>query len=141
MLQAIIALNAWNELSVLQRAPWLGRLFAASILRQASITSGAHLVAINLGLKTISVDRRRHRDRETRLLPIAQGPLSATEIGMKEHDRLVLARTSSCSWLLSSTKRIVGREAASAIPSASRSSFFWALIYGRTYSGDIKRTS
>ncbi|MBY5551938.1 DUF1612 and helix-turn-helix domain-containing protein [Rhizobium leguminosarum] len=93
VLQAIIALDAWNELSVLQHAPWLGRLFSASILRQAGITSGAHLAAINLGLKTIPVDRRRHRDRETRLLAIAHGFLAAAEIGLKEHDRLALART------------------------------------------------
>ncbi len=91
-LQVIIALDAWNELSVLQHAPWLGRLLAASILRQAGITSGAHLAAINLGLKSIPVDRRRHRDRETRLLAIAQGLLAAAEIGVKEHDRLALAR-------------------------------------------------
>ncbi|TCL65744.1 RHE_PE00001 family protein [Rhizobium sp. BK251] len=92
ILQAIVALDAWNELSVLQHAPWLGRLFAASILREAGITTGAHLAAVNLGLKTIPVDRRRHRDRETRLLAIAQGLIAAAEIGMKEHDRLVLAR-------------------------------------------------
>lgn len=91
--RAIVALDAWNEISVLQHAPWLGRLFAVSILRQAGITTGAHLVAINLGLKTIPVDRRRHRDREIRLLAIAQGLIAAAEIGMKEHDRLVLART------------------------------------------------
>ncbi|MDH1271379.1 RHE_PE00001 family protein [Rhizobium pusense] len=93
MLQAIVALDAWNELSVLQHAPWLGRLFCASILREAGITTGAHLAAINLGLKTIPVDRRRHRDRETRLLAIAAGLLAAAEIGLKEHDRLMLART------------------------------------------------
>ncbi|MGR8964182.1 RHE_PE00001 family protein [Rhizobium leguminosarum] len=93
VLQAIVALDAWNELSVLQHAPWLGRLLVASILRQAGVTSGAHLAAINLGLKTIPVDRRRHRDRETRLLAIAHGLLAAAEIGMKEHDRLALART------------------------------------------------
>ncbi|AWI61588.1 hypothetical protein AB395_00006411 (plasmid) [Sinorhizobium fredii CCBAU 45436] len=92
-LQAIIALDAWNELSVLQHAPWLGRLLAASVLREAGITTGAHLVAVNLGLKTIPVDRRRHRDRETRLLAIAHGLLAAAEIGMKEHDRLTLAKT------------------------------------------------
>ncbi len=92
VLQAIVALDAWNELLVLQHAPWLGRLLAASILRQAGITTGAHLAAINLGLKTIPVDRRRHRDRETRLLAIAHGLIAAAEIGMKEHDRLALAR-------------------------------------------------
>ncbi|TWF47585.1 DNA binding protein with HTH domain [Neorhizobium alkalisoli] len=93
VLQAIVAVDSWNELSVLQHAPWLGRLLAASILREAGITSGSHLTAINLGLKTIPVDRRRHRDRETRLLAIAHGLLAAAEIGMKEHDRLTLART------------------------------------------------
>ncbi|NEV11337.1 DUF1612 domain-containing protein [Rhizobium sp. SEMIA 4088] len=93
VLQAIVALDAWNEFSVLQHAPWLGRLFCASILRQAGITSGAHLASINLGLKTIPVDRRRHRDRQTRLLAIAHSLVAAAEIGLKEHDRLVLART------------------------------------------------
>lgn len=77
---------------VLQHAPWLSRLFCASILRLAGITTGAHLAAINLGLKTISVDRRRHREREFRLLAIANGMLAAADIGMKEHDRLALAR-------------------------------------------------
>ncbi|NRP21255.1 hypothetical protein LPJGGPFB_04514 [Ensifer adhaerens] len=93
VLQAIVALDAWNELSVLQHAPWLGRLLVASILRQAGITTGTHLAAINVGLKSIPVDRRRHRDRETRLLAIAHGLIAAAELGLKEHDRLALART------------------------------------------------
>ena len=93
VLQAIVVLDAWNELSVLQHAPWLGRLLVASILRQTGVTTGAHLAAINTGLKTIPVDRRRRRDRETRMLAIAHGFLAAAEIGLKEHDRLALART------------------------------------------------
>ncbi|MBD9490479.1 RHE_PE00001 family protein [Ensifer sp. ENS11] len=93
VLQAIVALDAWNELSVLQHAPWLGRQLAASILRQAGVTTAAHLAAFNTGLRTIPVDRRRHRDRATRLLAIADGLLAATELGLKEHDRLALART------------------------------------------------
>ncbi|MBY5816410.1 DUF1612 and helix-turn-helix domain-containing protein [Rhizobium leguminosarum] len=109
MLQAIFALDAWNELAVLQHAPWLGRLLCASILRQAGITTGAHLAAINLGLKTIPVDRRRHRDRETRLLAIALGLLAAAEIGLKEHDRLALART-----LLE--RKLDGRRTSSKLP-------------------------
>ncbi|WP_147179438.1 RHE_PE00001 family protein [Sphingomonas psychrolutea] len=108
-LQAIIALDAWNELAVLQHAPWLGRLFAASILREAGITSGAHLAAVNLGLKTIPVDRRRHRDRETRLLAIAHGLLAAAEIGMKEHDRLALAKTMM-------DRKLYGRRTSSKLP-------------------------
>ncbi|TCP76092.1 DNA binding protein with HTH domain [Rhizobium sp. PP-CC-2G-626] len=109
VLQAIIVLDAWNELSVLQHAPWLGRLFAASILRQAGVTSGAHLAAINLNLKTIPVDRRRHRDRETRLLAIAHGLLAAAEIGMKEHDRLALARQMM-------ERELVGKRSSSKLP-------------------------
>ncbi|MGO6992972.1 RHE_PE00001 family protein [Rhizobium johnstonii] len=109
VLQAIVALDAWNELSVLQHAPWLGRLLCASMLRQAGVTSGAHLAAINLGLKTIPVDRRRHRNRETRLLGIAHGFLAAAEIGMKEHDRLVLAKTMM-------DRKLEGRRASSKLP-------------------------
>jgi hypothetical protein len=109
VLQAIVALDAWNEILVLQHAPWLGRLFAASILREAGITTGTHLAAINLGLKTIPVDRRRDRDRETRLLAIAHGLLAAAEIGLKEHDRLVLARTLM-------ERKLEGRRTSSKLP-------------------------
>ena len=109
VLQGIVAIDAWNELSVLQHAPWLGRLLAASILRQAGITTGAHLAAMNLGLKTIPVDRRRHRDRETRLLAIAHGLIAAAEIGLKEHDRLALARQMM-------ERKLEGRRTSSKLP-------------------------
>ncbi|MBY5515665.1 RHE_PE00001 family protein [Rhizobium leguminosarum] len=109
VLQAIVVLDAWNELSVLQHAPWLGRLLTASILRQAGITTGAHLATINLGLKTIPVDRRRHRDRETRLLAIAHGLIAAAELGLKEHDRLALARTMF-------ERKLEGRRTSSRLP-------------------------
>jgi hypothetical protein len=109
VLQAIVTLDAWNELAVLQHAPWLGRLFAASILCQAGITTGVHLAAINVGLKTITVDRRRHRDRETRLLSIAYGLMAAAEIGLKEHDRLALARKMM-------ERKLEGRRASSKLP-------------------------
>ncbi|MGR9249431.1 RHE_PE00001 family protein [Rhizobium leguminosarum] len=109
VLQAIVALDAWNELSVLQHAPWLSRLFCASILRQAGVSTGTHLAAINLGLKTIPVDRRRHRDRETRLLAIAHGLLAAAEIGLKDHDRLTLAKTMM-------VRKLEGRRTSSKLP-------------------------
>lgn len=109
VLQVIVALDAWNELSVLQHAPWLGRLLAASILRDAGLTTAAHLAAFNVGFKTIPVERRRHRDRETRLLAIAQGLIAAADFGMKEHDRLALARKMM-------ERRLVGRRASSKLP-------------------------
>jgi hypothetical protein len=109
VLQAIVAIDAWNEISVLQHAPWLGRLFSASILREAGVTTGAHLAAVNLGLKTIPVDRRRHGDRETRMLAIAHGLIAAAEIGLKEHDRLALARTLM-------ERKLEGRRTSSKLP-------------------------
>ncbi|MBY5315451.1 RHE_PE00001 family protein [Rhizobium leguminosarum] len=109
VLQAVVALDAWNDLSVLQHAPWLGRLLAASILRQAGLTTAAHLTAINLGLKTIPVDRRRHRDRETRLLAILGSIIAAAELGLKEHDRLLLARKMM-------ERRLVGKRTSSKLP-------------------------
>ena len=109
VLQAIVALDAWNEIAVLQHAPWLGRLLAASILREGGITTDGHLAAINLGLKAIPVDRRRHRDRETRLLAIARALTIAAETGLKEHDRLALARQMM-------QRKLEGRRTSSRLP-------------------------
>ena len=109
VLQAVVALDAWNELSVLQHAPWLGRLLAASILRDAGLTTAAHLAAFNVGFKTIPVDRRRHRDREARLLAMAHGFLAAAELGLKEHDRLALARKLM-------ERRLIGKRTSSKLP-------------------------
>ncbi|TDR34135.1 DNA binding protein with HTH domain [Aquamicrobium defluvii] len=109
VLQAIVALDAWNEISVLQHASWMGRLLAASILRQGGVTTGIHLAAINFGLKTIPVDRRRHRNREVRLLAIAHGLIAAAEIGLKEHDRLALAKTLM-------ERKLEGRRTSSKLP-------------------------
>ncbi|PYB71857.1 RHE_PE00001 family protein [Rhizobium wuzhouense] len=109
VLRGIVALDAWDELAVLQHAPWLGRLLVASILRQAGVTTGTHLAAINIGLKTISIDRRRHRHRETRLVAIAEGLIAAAELGLKEHDRLALARKMM-------ERKLEGRRTSSKLP-------------------------
>jgi len=109
VLQAIVALDAWNEIAVLQHAPWLGRLLAASVLREGGVTTSGHLAAINLGLKAIPVDRRRHRDRETRLLAIARALTISAETGLKEHDRLVLARQMMM-------RKLEGRRTSSRLP-------------------------
>lgn len=109
VLQAVVALDAWNDLSVLQHAPWLGRLLSASLLRQAGITTGAHLAAINLGLKTVPVNLRRHRDREARLLANLGGIIAGAEVGLKEHDRLLLARKMM-------ERRLVAKRTSSKLP-------------------------
>ncbi|MFB2553849.1 RHE_PE00001 family protein [Ensifer soli] len=129
VLQAIVALDAWSTLEVLQHAPWLGRHLAASILRQAGVTTGAHLVAINIGLKTIPVDRRRHRSREVRLLAIADGLIAAAEIGLKEHDRLALARKMM-------ERKLSGRRTSSKLPELVELVMATPLVHA----GTIKKT-
>lgn len=109
VLQTVIALDAWNDMAVLQHASWLGRLLAASLLRQAGLTTTVHLAAINLGLKTVPVDRRRHRDRDTRLAAILQGLQAGAEIGLREHDRLALARQMM-------ERKLQGRRTSSRLP-------------------------
>ncbi len=109
VLQSILALDAWNELGVLQRAPWLGRLLAASLLRREGLTSHAHLLAFNAGLKTIRVERRRHRNFETRLIASLDGLIAGVELGFKEHDWLLLARQMM-------ERRLTGRRASSKLP-------------------------
>nr|WP_152850166.1 RHE_PE00001 family protein [Brucella intermedia] len=109
VLQAVLALDAWNELAVLQRVPWLGRLLAASLLRREWLTSQAHLLAFNVGLKTIRVERRRHRHFDTRLMASLDGLMAGIELGFKEHDRLLLARQMM-------ERRLTGRRASSNLP-------------------------
>ncbi|WP_376711050.1 RHE_PE00001 family protein [Pseudochrobactrum lubricantis] len=109
VLQAILALDAWKELAVLQRAPWLGRLLAASLLRRDGLTTQVHLLALNAGLKTIRVERRRHRNFETRLMASLDGLIAGVELGFKEHDRLLLARQML-------ERRLTGRRASSNLP-------------------------
>ncbi len=73
VLRAALLLGAWNDLQVLQPAPWLGRLLAAEKLRKAGLTTAAHFAAVNLGLKSIAVGRRRLGRRETRCCQSSKG--------------------------------------------------------------------
>jgi len=127
MLRAIVLLDAWNALQVLQHAPWLGRLLAGSVLRQAGVTSGSHLAAMNLGLRSIPVDQRRHPRRETRLLAIARGMIAAADTGLKEHDRLVLARRVM-------ERKLIGRRTSSKLPELIEMVIARPLVHSGTVS-------
>jgi hypothetical protein len=108
MLRAVLLLDAWNQLQVLQHAPWLGRLLAAALLRETGITL-VHLATVNLGLKAIPRERRASRDRNDRLLAFLDGIAAGAEAGLKEHDRLLLARQQM-------QRRLAGRRASSKLP-------------------------
>jgi hypothetical protein len=106
---ALNTLVAWSEISVLQHAPWLmSGVFGshpAPGRHHHRRPSSRH----QSWPKTILVDRRRHRDRDTRLLAIANGLLAAAEIGSKEHDRLALARAMM-------ERKLDGRRTSSRLP-------------------------
>ena len=91
VLKTAIALDAWNQLQVLQHRAELGRQLAASLLRQEGLAK-AHLPPLNVGLKAIKIDRRRAPSRMTRLLAILESFEETAATGLKEHDRLLAAR-------------------------------------------------
>jgi hypothetical protein len=108
VLRAVLLLDAWEKLQVLQHAPWLGRLLAGALLREMGVST-SHLVAVNLGMKQVQRERRASRDRDTRLSAFVDALKAAAELGMKDHDRLLLARQQM-------QHRLAGRRASSKLP-------------------------
>ncbi|MDG4892704.1 RHE_PE00001 family protein [Mesorhizobium sp. WSM4976] len=91
VLRAAILLEAWSQIEVLQHAAWLGPLLAAALLRQEGVAAG-HLAGLHLGAKTIPRERRRARTRSDRILAWLDAIHESALAGLKEHDRLVLAK-------------------------------------------------
>ncbi|WP_189523720.1 MULTISPECIES: RHE_PE00001 family protein [unclassified Mesorhizobium] len=92
ILRAAVLLEAWSDIEVLQHATWLGPLFVAALLRQEGL-AGNHLVSLQLGAKNIPRERRRARNRSDRLLAFVDAIHEAALAGLKEHDRLVMAKS------------------------------------------------
>ncbi|WP_431323928.1 RHE_PE00001 family protein [Rhizobium sp. YTU87027] len=91
-LGAALIFDAWERIEPLRRQHWLGGLLVASYLRaRGKVTS--HLFAFYAGLKTIRHERRRSRDRLTRLQAFLEAMVESASAGLKEMDRLSLART------------------------------------------------
>jgi hypothetical protein len=95
VLAAAVLWDAWEGIAPLQHQSWLGPLFAECMLRQRRKTI-AHLFSLNAGLRVVAHERRRHRDRTTRLLTFLDAVSEAAALGLKEHDRLTLARNRCC---------------------------------------------
>jgi hypothetical protein len=91
LLAAALAWDAWETLAPLQHRPWLGPLLVAALLRARTKTR-AHLPCFNAGLRTIARERRRALDPTTRLIGFLDAATAAATAGLKEHDRLMLAR-------------------------------------------------
>ncbi|MBB3659947.1 hypothetical protein FHX15_005216 [Rhizobium sp. BK650] len=90
-LAAALLFDAWERIEPLRRQHWLGGLLAASSLR-ARGKLASHLFSFHAGLKQIRHERRRSRDRITRLQAFLDAMRESAATGLKEIDRLTLAR-------------------------------------------------
>ncbi|MCG5480988.1 MAG: DUF1612 domain-containing protein [Ensifer alkalisoli] len=91
-LGAAILFDAWERIEPLRRQHWLGSLLVGAYLRFRG-KAASHVLAFNTGLKTIRHDRRRSKDRLTRLNAFLEAMAATADLGLKELDRLSLART------------------------------------------------
>lgn len=69
----------------------LVRQLIASLLRRDG-TTPTHLPALNIGLRSVRRERRNAGNQLTRLMAMLEAFSAAAELGMKEHDRILLAR-------------------------------------------------
>jgi hypothetical protein len=92
VLGAIILFEAWERIEPLRRQHWLGGLLVASHLRARGKVA-SHLFSFYGGLKLVRHERRRARDRATRLQAFLEAVHLGAVAGLKEIDRLSLART------------------------------------------------
>lgn len=90
LLAAGLLWDGWERAAPVPARPWLGRLLTAAYLRQRG-KAAAHLPAVNAGLRTVPWERRRARDRASRLLAWLEAARAGAHAGLAEHDRLTLA--------------------------------------------------
>ena len=91
VLGAAVLFDAWERIEPLLRQHWLGGLLVSAYLRsRGKVTS--HLFCLNVGLKAVRHDRRRAPDRTTRLAAFLEAMALSADSGLKELDRLSLAR-------------------------------------------------
>lgn len=110
VLSAAVLFDAWEIMQPLQRLHWLGGQLTAGVLRaRGKVVS--HLPALNVGLKAVSRERRRSRDRTKRLLAFLDAMCLAAEAGMKEIARLDQARQLM-------ERKLRGRRSTSSLPAA-----------------------
>ncbi|WP_051133873.1 RHE_PE00001 family protein [Methylocystis sp. ATCC 49242] len=91
LLAAALAYEGWETLEPLRRQSWLGPLLAAALLRARGKTRH-HLASLHAGFRHVKYRRSRHHDLATRLVGFAQAVETMAATGLKEIDRLTLAR-------------------------------------------------
>ncbi|MDV2968139.1 RHE_PE00001 family protein [Nitratireductor aquimarinus] len=109
-LAAALIWDAWEHLEPLQRQHWLGQVLVSDFLRlRGKVLS--HLLAYAVGLREIPRERRRGRDRTARLVAFLDAMSAAAAAGMKDIDRLTLAKRQL-------ERKAAGRRTTSSLPVA-----------------------
>ena len=109
-LAAAVLWDAWEHLEPLQRQHWLGQVLVSDFLRSRGKVR-SHLLTYSVGLREIPRERRRARDRTTRLVAYLDAMNVAAGIGIKEIDRLTLAKRQL-------ERKTAGRRTTSSLPVA-----------------------
>jgi hypothetical protein len=109
-LAAAVLWDAWEQLEPLQRQHWLGPLLVSDFLRSRGKVQ-SHLLACSVGLRDIPREKRRARDRTTRLGAYLDALSASADAGMKEIYRLSLAKRQF-------DRRAVGKRSTSSLPIA-----------------------
>lgn len=105
---AAILWDAWERLEPLQRQHWLGQVLVSVFLRSRGKVR-SHLLAFSVGLREMPRERRRARDRTTRLIAFLDALTAAASKGMKDIDRLTLSKRQL-------ERRTVGKRSNSSLP-------------------------
>ena len=109
-LAAALLWDAWEHLEPLQRQHWLGQVLVSDFLRSSGKVR-SHLLAFAVGLREIPRERRHARDRTTRLVAYLDAMSAATNAGMKDVDRLTLAKRQL-------ERKALGKRSTSSLPVA-----------------------
>jgi hypothetical protein len=91
VLAAANAWEAWQDIEPLQHQHWLGTLLVAALLRQCGKVA-SNLFCLNAGLRVVPRERRRAQEKTSRLLSVLDAFAEAASAGLKELDRLALAK-------------------------------------------------
>ncbi|EFO28681.1 Y4CF [Roseibium sp. TrichSKD4] len=109
-LAAALLWDAWEYLEPLQRQHWLGQVLVSDYLRSRGKVR-SHLLAFSVGLREMPRERLRTRKRTTRLIAFLDSMTAAASKGMKDLDRLTLAKRQL-------ERRTEGKRTNSSLPAA-----------------------
>jgi len=108
VLSSALAIRAWDALEPLQHQHWLGRFLGSALLRERGKVR-THLPCLYAGLRAAGRGLRHPETVTDAILAEVKAIEAAARDGLKEHDRLMLAR-------LQFDQKLKGRRSTSRLP-------------------------